>query len=118
MTVCEVSETGGADQVTTALWASSQEPRRGRLLLAEDNLINQRVAIAMLSGVTTPIEAMPQWMQPLTNVNPVRHFAVISRGVLLKDIGLDVLYPNLLALSIAAAVLVGLSVWRFRKQLG
>jgi ABC-2 type transport system permease protein len=74
--------------------------------------------IAMLSGVATPIEAMPAWMQPFTNINPVRHFAVISRGVLLKGVGLDILYPNVLVLAVAAIVLVGVSVWRFRKQLG
>lgn len=74
--------------------------------------------LAMLSGVMTPIEAMPKWMQVLTYANPVRHFATISRGVMLKGAGLDILYPNLLALAIAATLLVGLSTWRFRKQLG
>jgi ABC-2 type transport system permease protein len=74
--------------------------------------------VALLSGVTTPLEAMPEWLQPLTIVNPVRHFATISRGVLLKGIGLDVLYPNVIALAVAAVVLVAFSVWRFRKQLG
>lgn len=74
--------------------------------------------IALLSGVATPVEAMPTWMQPLTNLNPVRHFAVISRGVLLKGVGLDVLYPNMLALAAAALLLVAFSVWRFRRQLG
>jgi ABC-2 type transport system permease protein len=73
--------------------------------------------IVLLSGATTPIEAMPAWLQPLTLVNPVRHFAVISRGVLLKGSGIDVLYPNLLALLSFCILLVGISVWRFRKQL-
>ena len=74
--------------------------------------------IALLSGVATPLEAMPEWLQPLTLGNPVRHFATISRGVLLKGVGLDVLYPNLLALLVAATLLVAFSVWRFRRQLG
>ncbi len=74
--------------------------------------------IALLSGATTPIEAMPYWLQPLTYLNPVRHFATISRGVLLKGVGLDVIYPNLLALIAFAVVIVGISVRRFRKQLG
>ncbi|MGB8510360.1 MAG: ABC transporter permease [Pyrinomonadaceae bacterium] len=74
--------------------------------------------IALLSGVTTPIEAMPQWLQPFTYLNPVRHFAIISRGVMLKGTGIEVLYPNLLALLCFAVVLVGVSAWRFRKQLG
>jgi ABC-2 type transport system permease protein len=74
--------------------------------------------IALLSGVATPIEAMPEWMQPLTYVNPVRHFATISRGVLLKGVGIDVLFPNVLMLVIAASLLVGVSMWQFRKRLG
>ena len=47
--------------------------------------------IAMLSGSLTPIEAMPKWIQPLTIVNPVRHFGVIARGVMVKGSGLDAL---------------------------
>lgn len=74
--------------------------------------------VALLSGVVTPLEAMPEWMQPLTLLNPVRHFATISRGVMLKGIGLDLLYPNVLALVAAAVALVALSVWQFRKRLG
>lgn len=74
--------------------------------------------LAMLSGAMTPIEAMPDWLQPLTYLNPVRHFGVISRGVLLKGAGLSVLYPNFLALLGFAVVLVAVSTWQFRKRLG
>jgi len=73
--------------------------------------------LSMLSGATTPLEAIPHWMQPLTYLNPVRHFASLSRGVMLKGIGADVIYPNLLALLAFTVVLMGISVWRFRKQL-
>jgi len=61
---------------------------------------------------------MPEWMQWLTWINPVRHFATIARGIMLKGAGVEVLYPPLLALSCFAVVLVGASAWRFRKQLG
>jgi len=74
--------------------------------------------LALLSGATTPIEAMPSWLQPLTAINPVKHFAIISRGILLKGIGVDVLYPQLLALALIALVMVSVSAWQFRKQLG
>ena len=73
--------------------------------------------ISMLSGATTPLEGMPHWMQQVSYVNPVRHFSTIARGVLLKGVGLEVLYPNLLALTAFTLVIVGASVWRFRKQL-
>src|SRR5215510_2748360 len=73
--------------------------------------------LSMLSGATTPIEAMPKWLQPLTDLNPVKHFAVLARGVMLKGVGLEVLYPNFLALVAFTIILVGVSAWRFRKQL-
>ena len=74
--------------------------------------------ISMLSGATYPIEGMPKWMQPITLINPVRHFSIIARGVMLKGVGLDVLYPNLLVLLGISLLLIGVSSWRFRKQLG
>ena len=73
--------------------------------------------LAMLSGGLTPIEAMPHWVQPLTLFNPIAHFAIIARSVLIKGAGLDVVYPNLLALLALATALVGVSAWRFRRQL-
>jgi ABC-2 type transport system permease protein len=73
--------------------------------------------LAMLSGGLTPIEAMPHWVQPVTLANPIAHFAAIARAVLVKGAGLDVVYPNLLALLALAALFVGVSAWRFRAQL-
>ena len=73
--------------------------------------------LAMLSGGLTPIEAMPKWVQPLTLLNPIAHFAKIARSVLVRGAGLEVVYPNLLALLALAALFVGVSAWRFRRQL-
>jgi ABC-2 type transport system permease protein len=73
--------------------------------------------LVLLSGAMTPIEAMPEWLQPFTLLNPIRHFATISRGILLKGTGVEILYSNLLALLGFCIVLVGVSVWRFRRQL-
>ena len=74
--------------------------------------------LAVLSGSLTPIEAMPHWLQPVTILNPVRHFGTIARSVLVKGSGLDSLWPNVLALILFTVVLLSLSVSRFRKQLG
>lgn len=73
--------------------------------------------LSSLSGALNPVEAMPGWLQPLTVLNPIHHFATIARGSMLKGAGLDTLWPNLLALSAFTVVLVALSVWRFRRQL-
>lgn len=73
--------------------------------------------LATLSGAFNPVEAMPKWLQPLTIVNPIHHFAVIARGSLLKGSGFTSLWTNFLALLIITIILFSLSMWRFRKQL-
>ena len=69
------------------------------------------------AGALNPVEAMPKWLQPLTVVNPIHHFAVIARASMLKGSGFVDLWPNFLALLTITLVLGSLSVWRFRKQL-
>jgi ABC-2 type transport system permease protein len=73
--------------------------------------------LTSLSGAFTPVEAMPKWLQPLAQFNPIQHFGMISRGAMLKGSGIGTLWPNFLALLAFTLVLVSLSIWRFRKQL-
>jgi ABC-2 type transport system permease protein len=73
--------------------------------------------LSSLSGALNPVEAMPKWLQPLTVLNPIHHFATIVRGSTLKGSGFLDLWPNFLGLLIFTVLLVSLSVWRFRKQL-
>ena len=76
-----------------------------------------RVRPTPIPGALTPIEAMPPWLQPVTLMNPVRHFGEIARGISIKGAGFADLYPNFLALGAFAFALLAFSVWRFRKQL-
>jgi ABC-2 type transport system permease protein len=73
--------------------------------------------LSSLSGALNPIEAMPKWLQPLTVLNPVHHFATIVRGTMLKGSSFIAVWPNFLGLFLFTLVLVSLSIWRFRKQL-
>jgi len=73
--------------------------------------------LAFLSGAVTPVEAMPVWLQPVTQINPIYHFGIIARGSMLKGSGLETLWPNLVALALIALALLTLSIMRFRKQL-
>ncbi|HXW17014.1 MAG TPA: ABC transporter permease [Candidatus Acidoferrales bacterium] len=73
--------------------------------------------LTSLSGAFTPVEAMPKWLQPVAQLNPIQHFGQISRGAMLKGSGIGTLWPNFLALGAFTVVLVSLSIWRFRKQL-
>jgi len=73
--------------------------------------------LASLSGALAPVEAMPRWLRPVTYLNPIRYFGIITRGVMVKGSTLGELWPNFIALILFAVILMGVSVWRFRKQL-
>jgi len=72
--------------------------------------------LSSLSGALNPVEAMPGWLQPLTVLNPIHHFATIVRASMLKGSGLTTLWPNFIGLLVFTLVLFSLSIWRFRKQ--
>jgi ABC-2 type transport system permease protein len=69
-----------------------------------------------LSGFVFPIENMPSFIQPLTYLIPLRYFLVIVRGIFLKGIGLDLLWPQAAALGLWGAVVLSLAVARSRKR--
>jgi ABC-2 type transport system permease protein len=71
----------------------------------------------MLSGFTFPIRNMPESVQWLTFLNPVRYFMEIVRGVFLQGAGIDTLWPQIVALAIFGVIILSLSVNRFHKQL-
>ena len=71
----------------------------------------------ILSGFSFPISSMPAFMQWLTYADPLRYFLVILRGTFLKGVGLQVLWPQMLALAGLAATLMTVSVFRFHKSL-
>ena len=71
----------------------------------------------LLSGVMTPIAAMPQWLQLITYANPLRYFVVVMRGALLGGGGFALLWPQLLALAGFGVTLLGLASLRFQKRI-
>jgi ABC-2 type transport system permease protein len=71
----------------------------------------------LLSGVMTPIRAMPDWLQWVTLLNPVRYFVEVMRAVLLKAATLEDLRLQLAALAIFGFVIVTASAVRFQKTL-
>jgi len=70
-----------------------------------------------LSGFIFPIENMPAAIQAVTYVVPLRYFLVIVRGIFLKGIGLEILWPQVAALSAWGIVVISLAVMRSRKTL-
>ncbi|WP_243321713.1 ABC transporter permease [Geothrix sp. SG200] len=72
----------------------------------------------MLSGFVYPIANMPRVVQLLTYLNPLRYYLVIIRGVFLKGLGLEVLWPQMLALTALGTIMLLLAAGRFRKTMG
>jgi ABC-2 type transport system permease protein len=71
----------------------------------------------MLSGFVFPIANMPTVVQWLTYLNPLRYFLVIIRGIFLKGVGLDILWPQYAALAVLGIAVFAGAVGRFRKRL-
>jgi ABC-2 type transport system permease protein len=69
-----------------------------------------------LSGFIFPIENMPAVIQPFTYLIPLRYYLVSVRGIFLKGIGLEVLWPQVIALAAWGAAMLSLAVLRSRKQ--
>ncbi len=71
----------------------------------------------LLSGFMFPIANMPVVVQWLTYLNPMRYVMVILRGIFLKGVGLNILWPQVTALAVMGAVTLALASKRFRKTL-
>lgn len=71
----------------------------------------------LFSGFIFPISSMPEAFQWLSLADPLRHFLVIIRGVFLKGVGAEVLWPELVALLAMGVTVMVFAVSRFRKTL-
>jgi len=72
----------------------------------------------LLSGNMTPLAAMPDWLRPLTYLNPLRYYIQVLRGSLLRGAGWPELWPLFAALLLFGTVILTWSSLRFRKTLG
>jgi len=71
----------------------------------------------ILSGFVFPIESMPRPIQFITYLIPVRYYLVILRGIILKGVGISVLYPQAALLFVFAVVMIFFSSLQFKKRL-
>jgi len=73
--------------------------------------------VIQLSGAIAPLESMPKFCQWLSLIDPLRFYVSCTKAIMLKGAGLDVIWPDVLALAFFAVVLLTLSSSRFRQQL-
>jgi len=70
-----------------------------------------------LSGFLFPLAAMPKLLQAASYVIPLRYFVIVTRGIVLKGVGAEMLLPEVFALSVFALLIMVATAMRFRKQL-
>ena len=76
------------------------------------------IPMVFLSGFVFPIENMPKVVQPVTYLVPLRYFLIILRGIFLKGVGLETLWPQATALFAWGVVVLTLATLRSSKRLG
>ncbi len=70
-----------------------------------------------LSGFFFPLAAMPDILQAISYLIPLRYFLIIARGIILKGVGIQALWPEVIALAIFALAVMSAAATRFRKSL-
>ncbi|MBN2093295.1 ABC transporter permease [candidate division KSB1 bacterium] len=71
----------------------------------------------LLSGFIFPIESMPTILQAITYIVPAKYFLIISRGIILKGIGIQYLWEQVLFLVIMGTIFLAISAKRFKPRL-
>ena len=71
----------------------------------------------ILSGLFTSIRAMPEWLQTLTVINPLRHAIVALRAIYFENAGFADLVPSLIPIVLAGMLSLAWASWLFRHKI-
>ncbi len=96
------------------LVAAQTSSQRAAMLTA---MLATMLPNALLSGMIFPIASMPRWLLPVTYVVPARWFIVIARGIMLKGVGLTILWRETLVLSAMALILLAAAMRSFKPRI-
>jgi ABC-2 type transport system permease protein len=90
---------------------------RSQLLATQLALLISYLPSLLLSGFMFSIAAMPAPLRAITYLVPARYFLVVTRGIFLKGVGLEVLGGQAALMALFAAIGLSLAVLRFRKEI-
>jgi ABC-2 type transport system permease protein len=90
---------------------------KSQLLASQLAIVTTVLPAFMLSGFIFPIENMPLPIQAVTRLISARYFVFILRGIYLKDVGLAVLWPEVLFLGVFGTVVLAVAVRKFKKKI-
>ena len=72
----------------------------------------------MLSGLWVQLESMPPWLRYAIDLTPLRYFIDVAYGILLRGVGLEILWDSVLKMAAIGVALFSVALWRFRRQFG
>lgn len=89
---------------------------KSQMLATQAAIMFTYLPALLLSGFLYDIGSMPAVVRGITFIIPARYFVTVTRGIFLKDVGLEVLWPQALAMLIFATVGLTLAARFFRKE--
>lgn len=75
------------------------------------------VVMNLLSGSTTPMESIPEWLQVVMQISPSTHFVAFSQAILYRGAGLETVWPDMLVMVGLSAAFFIVALLRFRKTM-
>lgn len=75
------------------------------------------VVMNLLSGSTTPMESIPDWLQIVMQLSPSTHFVAFSQAILYRGAGLQIVWPNMLIMAALSGVFFAIALVRFRQAM-
>ncbi len=88
---------------------------KSQMLATQAAMVATYLPAVLLSGYIFDIDSMPIGVRAVTYLVPARYFVEVSRGIFLKGVGLDVLWPDALAMVLFATIGLSLAIRAFRK---
>ncbi len=95
------------------LWVSTVTETQQQAMFVNFSIL---MIYLLMSGLFTPVSAMPEWAQWVANLNPMRHFITLARAVLLKGAGVRDVLPQLGVLALAGALVLTVAVRQYHKR--
>jgi ABC-2 type transport system permease protein len=90
---------------------------KNQMVATQVAAVSSMLPAVLLSGFIMPIENMPPALQVVSNILPVRHFMHAVRGIMLRDVSLNDLVKDAVALALFAVVVIAISTSRFQRKI-
>jgi ABC-2 type transport system permease protein len=75
------------------------------------------IALQMLSGGNTPVKSQPEWLQQITWFLPSRHYISFAQAVVYRGAGLEIVWPELLAVAVMGLTFLIAALLMFRRAI-